>query len=329
MKTIIAGKDKIKEAAKLIKNGEVVVFPTETVYGLGANALDERAVEKIFIAKGRPQDNPLIVHIESVEQASIVAFDIPDAAYLLWEKFSPGPLTIVLRKQPNIPYITTAGLETVGIRIPNNEIALMLIKEAGLPIAAPSANISGRVSPTEARFVYDDLKGKVPIILDGGPCEVGIESTVLDLTKDIPTILRPGAITEKMLAEVLHYVVNHKGEIIKASSPGMKYTHYKPKSDCVAVKTPKQAIEIYDRRPLESLIVGRESFVSSCGNRKKISLGSTPKECMQNYFRVLRENENLYKFMIIENLEGLPEYVALQNRIEKAVSVNDLHNKIG
>jgi len=317
METIIGGIEKVDEAVRLLQNGEVVVIPTETVYGLAANALNENAVKKIFEAKGRPQDNPLIVHIEDASKAKMVAIDIPEVAYMLWEKFSPGPLTIVLKKHPFVPYITTAGLETVGIRIPNNGITLETIRRSHLPLAAPSANISGRVSPTEARFVYDDMKGKIPLILDGGPCNVGIESTVLDLTREIPTILRPGAITEEMLSECLGKVVNHKGKVVKAASPGMKYAHYKPVCDCFMAKTPDEAIEIYDNYK-SALIIARQSFLNACGDRRTVHLGETPEECMRNYFKLLRENESASDAIIIESFEGEAKYFGLQNRIAKA-----------
>lgn len=322
IETQIGGIEKIDEAVRLLHEGEVVVIPTETVYGLAANALNAKAVKKIFLAKGRPQDNPLIVHIEDANKAKMVAVDIPESAYLLWEEFSPGPLTIVLKKHPLVPYVTTAGLETVGIRIPNNELALETIRRSNLPLAAPSANISGRVSPTEARFVYDDMNGKIPLILDGGPCKVGIESTVLDLTKETPTILRPGAITEDMLSACLGKVVNHKGKVVRAASPGMKYAHYKPMCACFAAKTSDEAKELYNHFT-NSLIIARQDFLDTCDVDNKIHLGETPEECMRNYFRILRENENIYDVIIIESFENEPQYLALQNRIAKATEKPD------
>ncbi|MBO8423702.1 MAG: threonylcarbamoyl-AMP synthase, partial [Firmicutes bacterium] len=209
--TLVGGAELLDEAAEYIRRGELVAFPTETVYGLGADAFNEEAVKCIFIAKGRPQDNPFIVHVASPEGAKAAVSHIPDEAYRLWEKFSPGPLTIVLPKSERMPLITTGGLQTVGIRIPNNRIALELIRRSGCAIAAPSANTSGRISPTRAIDVYEDMRGRIPLILDGGQTDVGIESTVIDLTREVPTVLRPGAITAGMLAEVLGEVVNHKG----------------------------------------------------------------------------------------------------------------------
>ena len=219
--TKVGGSELIDEGAKILREGGLVAFPTETVYGLGADAFNAEAVKDIFIAKGRPQDNPLIVHFACVEDVKRAVKEIPEVAYKLWERFSPGPLTLVLPKSDELPLVTTAGIQTVGIRIPNHPIALELIKKSGTGIAAPSANTSGRVSPTLAEHVYEDMVGKIPLILDGGQTDVGIESTVLGLTKDVPIVLRPGAVTVEMLIEVLGKVINHKGEVIIAESPGM------------------------------------------------------------------------------------------------------------
>ena len=225
--TIEKASDAIQKGAKIINEGGLVVFPTETVYGLGANAFDERAVAKIFEAKGRPQDNPLIVHISSLEQVKDIAKDIPDKFYELASRFMPGPLTVILNKSDKIPYIVTAGGETVGIRMPDNKWARELIASSK-PLAAPSANRSKHISPTTAQHVYEDLQGRVELILDDGPCGVGIESTVLDLTCETPTILRPGAITADMLLDIVGQV-SQNGKVIKiAKAPGMKYTHYAP-----------------------------------------------------------------------------------------------------
>jgi len=247
MKTKIGGKELIEEAAELIRKGEVVAFPTETVYGLGADAFNAEAVAKIFKAKGRPADNPLIVHLFSKDQLNKVAKDIPEEAYILIDIFTPGPLTLILNKHPDIPSITTSGLNTVGIRFPNNELARMLLSKSNTPIAAPSANISGRLSPTTGQAVYEDMDGKIPMILDGGKSQVGIESTVLDLTKKPYTILRPGAISASMLVPYLLEVKNFKGEVKVAASPGMKYQHYAPKCICVGAKLQDRAIMHYKK----------------------------------------------------------------------------------
>jgi L-threonylcarbamoyladenylate synthase len=228
-------------AAGTLAKGHVVALPTETVYGLGANALDPDAVEKIFMAKGRPSDNPLIVHIGKVQEMESLVRHIPVASGKLMEAFWPGPLTIILPKTPKVPSITTGGLDTVAIRMPAHPIALRLLEVCGFPIAAPSANRSGRPSPTTARHVYEDMEGRIPLILDGGKSEVGVESTVVDMTRSRPVILRPGGITYEMLEKVLGDVevdpsvlepVN-KGQ--KVRSPGMKYTHYSPSAKVIIV----------------------------------------------------------------------------------------------
>lgn len=242
MNTIIingADDEAFQDAAKALREGKLVAFPTETVYGLGANALNTDAVKKIFEAKGRPSDNPLIVHISDVSKLNELVAEIPEAADLLIKAFWPGPLTMVFEKSTLVPGIITAGLETVAVRMPDSPIAQKLIRESGVPVAAPSANISGRPSPTTHRHVMEDLYGRIDYIIDGGPCQVGVESTVLDVTTDIPTILRPGGITLEMLEKVLgkvntDSVLEITGDI-KPRSPGMKYRHYSPKAEMVLI----------------------------------------------------------------------------------------------
>ena len=230
----------LREAAEALRRGELVAFPTETVYGLGASAFDEEAILRIYLVKGRPQDNPLIVHLARLEDLSEVATNIPELAYRLYRKFSPGPLTLVLPRHPHIPARVSAGLDTVAVRFPEDAVARELIRLAGVPVVAPSANLSGKPSPTTAAHCLDDLDGKVPFIVDGGPCRIGLESTVLDLCSDEPHILRPGAITAEMLDTFLgrHQLEEEaaqpklkKGEIPKA--PGMKYRHYAPRARVV------------------------------------------------------------------------------------------------
>ena len=221
------------EAAALIRAGEVVAFPTETVYGLGANALNPQAVAKIFAAKGRPQDNPLIVHIARKEDIKPLTTGLNANARKIMEHFMPGPLTIIVPKAEIIPDVTSAGLETVGVRFPINKYAQEFIRACGCPIAAPSANISGRPSPTNAEDVLEDMQGKVAGILDGGSCGVGLESTVVDTTSPVPTICRPGGVTYEMLTEVLGAVEIDPALLgdknFKPIAPGMKYRHYAPK----------------------------------------------------------------------------------------------------
>ncbi|MDN4492104.1 L-threonylcarbamoyladenylate synthase [Ureibacillus aquaedulcis] len=221
------------QAVDLLNNGEVVAFPTETVYGLGAVATNERGVKKIFEAKGRPSDNPLIVHIGTIEEVSDFIEEIPDNAIKLMETFWPGPLTVIMKAKKGLmaPSVT-AGLETVGMRMPNHEVALELLRKLKKPVAAPSANRSGKPSPTKAIHVEEDLQGRIPLILDGGATGIGIESTVLDVTVNPPVILRPGGVTKEMLEEVIGEVIQPTIMQEKLEStpkaPGMKYTHYAP-----------------------------------------------------------------------------------------------------
>ena len=237
----------IRTAGEILKSGGLVAFPTETVYGLGANALDENAVRSIYAAKGRPSDNPLIVHIAEKDDILPLVEAVPPKAQALMDAFFPAPLTIILKKSPLVPYTTSGGLDTVAVRMPNNPVARALIKASGCPIAAPSANTSGLPSPTKAQHVIDDMRGKIDAIIDGGDCAVGVESTVITLATDVPTILRPGAVTKEMLEAVIGEVAvapsvlegMKEGEI--AASPGMKYKHYAPKARVVLVEADSEA----------------------------------------------------------------------------------------
>lgn len=317
---IVKASDGINEGAQIINEGGLVVFPTETVYGLGANAFDENAVAKIFKAKGRPGDNPLIVHISSLEQVKDIAVEIPDKFYELAERFMPGPLTIILKKSDKIPYVVTAGGDTVGIRMPKNEWARALIANSK-PLAAPSANRSKHISPTTAQHVYEDLQGQVELILDDGPCQVGIESTVLDLTCDTPTILRPGAITAEMLLDIVGQV-SQNGKVIKiAKAPGMKYTHYAPVVETVMAENIDHAVARYDeiasegRRPV---IVARDIYRDKVGERAQISLGVTIEDYTRCVYNALHVAEKAYDYIIIERLDGAGLEASVMNRVEKA-----------
>lgn len=238
----------IKEAGRFVAEGELVAFPTETVYGLGGDALHPEAAHKIYEAKGRPSDNPLIVHIADISDLKRVAREVPKEAEILAEKFWPGPLTMVLWKRDEVPYATTGGLDTVAIRMPNHPVALELIRKSGKLIAAPSANTSGRPSPTEAAHVYEDLNGRIAMILDGGPVGIGIESTIIDLTESVPMVLRPGYITREMLSEALGKEVIIDPGIIaaddttKPKAPGMKYKHYAPKADMIIIDGERSSV---------------------------------------------------------------------------------------
>ena len=245
MKTIVKGMEGVQQAAEIIRRGGLVAFPTETVYGLGGNALDPEASRKIYAAKGRPSDNPLIVHVSCIEEVPPLVAEFPEAARKLMEAFWPGPLTIVMPKAACVPYETTGGLETVAIRCPENRVTLAFIKAAGVPIAGPSANTSGKPSPTEAAHVYHDLNGKIDMILDDGPVGIGVESTILDLTGAVPTLLRPGAITVEELSEALGTKVEIDPAILAGGvkegvhpkAPGMKYRHYAPNARMALVTT--------------------------------------------------------------------------------------------
>ena len=232
----------IAQAGRLLAGGEVVGIPTETVYGLAANALDEAAVAKIFAAKGRPQDNPLIIHISALDQLEDLAEEISPAVWQMAEQFWPGPLTMVVKKKDIVPDRTSAGLDTVGIRMPSHPVARAIIDASGVPLAAPSANTSGKPSPTTARDVLDDMNGKIPAIVDGGACTVGVESTVVDMTGEFPQILRPGAITEEMIREAMGAVSTDRATLeglsddAKVRSPGMKYRHYAPKAPVILLE---------------------------------------------------------------------------------------------
>ena len=231
----------IEEAVKILQSDGLVAFPTETVYGLGANALNEGAAAKIYAAKGRPSDNPLIVHIADTKSVYELAKEVPQKAVMLMEAFWPGPLTIILNKKDIVPAGTTGGLNTVAIRMPSHPVALELIRKSGLFIAAPSANTSGRPSPTEAKHVVEDMTGKIDVILDGGAVGIGIESTIVDLTGDIPAILRPGFITKTMLESIIGPVeidpaLINPDPTLRPKAPGMKYTHYAPKGELTIVE---------------------------------------------------------------------------------------------
>ena len=235
-----ADENSLDLAAKYFLSGEVVAVPTETVYGLAGNAYDGETIKKIFAAKGRPQDNPLIVHISDMEMLKEVASEVPEAAYKLADAFWPGPLTMIMKKSEKVSSVTTAGLDSVGIRMPSDPFAHALIVKTGIPFAAPSANVSGRPSPTDAKTVFEDMNGKIPLVIDGGECFAGVESTVVSLLNDTPIILRPGYVTKEDMEEVLGTEVKIAAAVtenIKAGekvlSPGMKYKHYAPNADVI------------------------------------------------------------------------------------------------
>lgn len=257
METIQLGTADIEQAAGILRAGGLLGIPTETVYGLGANGLDESAVARIFQAKGRPQDNPLILHIPSADWLERYCEDIPTDAYRLAEAFWPGPMTIILRRKPIVPDVVTAGLDTVGMRCPSHPVCRAIIQAAGVPVAAPSGNASGRPSPTNVKDMLEDMEGKIEGIVDGGPCSVGVESTIIDLTCRPPRLLRPGGVTLESLRSVLGEVgvdpavtrLMGPGEQPKA--PGMKYRHYAPKAPVIVVKGEPEKTAGYIREHLK------------------------------------------------------------------------------
>ena len=298
-------KNEINKQSKLLSEGKTVIFTTEAIYGLGANALDEDAVKKIYEAKGRPSDNPLIVHIYDKEEVYNLAENINEKAKTIMDKFWPGPITIILNKKDIVPYRTSGGLETVAIRMPSHLIAREIIKEAGVPIAAPSANISGRPSPTKADHVYEEMNGRVSGIVLGGDCNFGLESTVLDVTTENPMILRPGSITKEELEKVIGEVLidpslERKEDNKKAKAPGMKYTHYSPDADVYIVSgNREETISKINSLVVENNKKGLKTGVMCLEQNKNnykgevVSLGSTLEEVGSNLFDVLRKMDKM------------------------------------
>ena len=326
---LLPTRENIKRAGKLIRAGELVAFPTETVYGLGADGLDSTACRKIFTAKGRPSDNPLILHFANLSKVETAAKILP-AAEKLFAAFCPGPLTIILPKTKFVPDDVTGGLSTVGVRFPDNDIARALIKAADCPIAAPSANLSGRPSPTTPQAVFNDLRGKIEIILDGGACQFGVESTIIDVTSDIPEILRPGAITKEMLEEILGEVKVAKNSTDKPRAPGMKYTHYAPKVPLTLIESSDEKIfrrEIKNLRA-ENKIVGimaSHDLITKLDAEKIIPViyGSREdlKSIAANLYESLRSFDNLpAQIILAEGVEDFGLGVAIMNRLRKAAS---------
>jgi len=326
--------ESLSEAGGLIRSGALVAFPTETVYGLGANALDAAAVKRIFEAKGRPGDNPLIVHISAIDQLlPLIVCDPAPAAQKLMTACWPGPMTLIFPKSAAVPAEVTAGLDTVAIRYPAHPAARALIDAARRPIAAPSANRSGRPSPTTAAHVLEDMDGRIPLILDGGPCDVGLESTVIDVTGDVPRILRPGGVTPERVREICGGVAVddavmrplRAGE--KPRSPGMKYRHYAPAGALTIVQGDENAVtaaicRLYDealaqgRRPL---ILALDAHIPAHGHRRALSLGADAEAMARSMFARLREADGLGADVLFSEAiatDGVG--LAVMNRLERA-----------
>jgi L-threonylcarbamoyladenylate synthase len=315
----------IEKAASVIRDGGLVAFPTETVYGLGADAMNEEAVRKIFDVKGRPQDNPIIVHVSDMAMLGRTAREVSPAAGRLAAQFWPGPLTLVFPSRSNVAPSVRAGLTTVAVRMPANRIALELIKRANTPIAAPSANISGRPSPTRGDHVLRDLSGKVDVILDGGQTSIGVESTVLDLTTDPPAILRPGWITREALANVIGDIESEPSPEKLRRSPGTRYRHYTPSSRVLLVET--GSAEFITQLCSAALANGPVAFVGHTPIRiedpgfLKYPLQDTPASYARSMYATLREIDELKPALIvIQGIQDTGEGAAVMDRLRRAAS---------
>lgn len=321
----------LQQAAKILKDGGLVAFPTETVYGLGANALDAAAVKNIFSAKGRPADNPLIVHLSCWEEVYTICEKIPPIAKTLADRFWPGPLTMLLPRRSNLPDVVTAGLSTVGVRCPNHPLALKLIRAAGVPIAAPSANRSGKPSPTEFSHLIKDLDGRVDALLDGGPCQIGVESTVLDVTSTPPRLLRPGGVTLPMLQEVLGEIQIDDAVMAEISpgavvrSPGMKYRHYAPAAPVTILQGSPEDVRRYLLRKKEKGV----RFAILCYDEESAGYPDVPFLCYgsredplslsHHLFSALRQLDQWKLDHIYARCpEGDLNFLAVENRLKKA-----------
>lgn len=325
---------KIKEAAEIIKNGGIVVFPTETVYGIGANGLESKAVEKIYIAKGRKQDNPLILHISNKRMLESIVENINSIEAKLIDAFWPGPFTIILNKKSCVPDIVTGCLDTVGVRMPSGEIALKLIEESGTPLAAPSANISGKPSGTTVEDIFEELKDKVDCIIDGGKTQVGIESTVVRVIDGVPIILRPGKITPEQIKDVVGCVKIDKHiweqtdvtQDEKVLSPGMKYKHYAPNTHCKLVysecnKKMIDKIKMIASNYKNPLIITTKENLKIFEKYNVINLGSNKNllEISHNIFSILRKIDSYdADVAIIEGVESKGIGLAIMNRLIRA-----------
>lgn len=319
----------IEAAGEILRDGGLVAFPTETVYGLGANAFMPDAVKKIYEAKGRPSDNPLIVHISDVGEIAELADEVSISARAIINAFMPGPMTVIVKKNACVPDAVTAGMQTVAIRCPENETARRLIAAAGVPVAAPSANISGKPSPTKAKHVIDDMTGRIDAIIDGEDCRVGVESTIVDVSRDIPVLLRPGGITLDMLCEIVPdievdgHVLSSVAENEQPLCPGMKYTHYSPEADVTVVEGDMRDV----KKKIDELLA--ENCDRVCGvltmsqnaydSAIILSGGETNEEYANRLFSHLREFDALGVEVVFAEFESRDGYgLAIKNRLYKA-----------
>lgn len=331
-------REALRPAAEILASGGLVAFPTETVYGLGANALDEEAVQNIFKAKGRPSDNPLIVHIAEKADILSIAAQIPKTAEMLMDAFFPGPLTLILPKREEISSVVTAGLSSVAVRMPVHPVARELIRLAGVPVAAPSANLSGKPSPTEARYVAEDMDGRIDAIIDGGACSVGVESTVVDLTGSHAVLLRPGGVTFEQIqailpdAEIDRHVLCQVTAIEKPKSPGMKYKHYAPDAEVTVVEGEEGKVHERithlcheakkDGKRVGVLSMGKKHYRADC----VLSGGTTSREYAKRLFSALREfDKRNIDIVFVEYKEEGGMGLAVKNRLYKSAGGNVIH----
>ena len=326
--------NQVKEAGKILKNGGLVAFPTETVYGLGGDAKNKDASKAIYAAKGRPSDNPLIVHIPDVSWVDGIVSEIPEAAQKLADAFWPGPMTLIFKKNEVIPLETTGGLDTVAVRLPSHPVARALMEESGVYIAAPSANTSGRPSPTKAKHVAEDLSGKIDAIIDGGEVNIGLESTIIDVTEDIPTILRPGYISLDDVKAVVGEArmdpgIMSKDSNVRPKAPGMRYRHYAPKGNLIVVNGEKEKVCAYINKQVESAgalhkkvaVLASSETASTYKNAKVYVIGSLhdEEEIARNLYDVLRQfDEEEMELIFSEAFETPHIGQAIMNRLLKA-----------
>jgi len=333
IETKIFNKNQINDAALLLQAGELVAFPTETVYGLGADANNEKAVKKVYHAKGRPSDNPLIVHVDGLSMVEKYAAAIPETAIVLADKFWPGPLTMILPLKENaLSQVVTGGLKTVAFRMPDNSLTLELIKQSGLALVGPSANTSGKPSPTSAQHVWHDLQGKIAGILDGGKAKIGVESTVIDLSGDVPTILRPGAVTFEMLQKILPNVTVDKHLVApdeKPKAPGMKYTHYSPEAQVLMIDFAKEnwqeAIDWAKNQEKTIGLLADKSIIDQYQNQVSASYLLCEQENLTQAtsrlfdgLRTLDEAHPKLDIIFAQSFEEKGLATALMNRLKKA-----------
>lgn len=335
----------IKEAGKILANGGLVAFPTETVYGLGGDGLKENAATRIYAAKGRPSDNPLILHIAELSALKVLAKEVPELAYRLAEKFWPGPLTMILKKSEIVPYATTGGLDTVAIRMPSDEIAREIIRASGTYIAAPSANLSGRPSPTTAEHVVEDLAGRVEMIVDGGASDIGLESSIIDLSGEVPMILRPGFITKEDFEQVVAEVEYDKAvlatkpqESVVAKAPGMKYRHYAPQGQIYIVEGETERVtrminelsKVAADAGVRVAVLCAEETKDKYTCERIFSLGSlkSEKEISAHLFAALRSFDTEHITVIYsESFENTKLHQAIMNRLRKAAGYQTIQVK--